>query len=232
MNDIVVNLGSYPTSAISDALDRLGVTGQAMGIHPLDRGFRLAGRAFTAQYQPVDAAGGTVGDYIDDVPAGSVVVLDNGGRTDATVWGDILTEVASRQGLAGTVIDGVCRDCTRALEVGYPIFSRGNWMRTGKDRVAMVATQVPVVLGRVRVTPGDIVVGDADGVVVIPAAREDEVFAATIEIEASEGRIRAAVASGTRLDEARRQAGYHSLQSNSHYSATKRASRFSEVDLP
>lgn len=212
MTDLVTSLGSYPTSAISDALDRLGVAGQAIGIHPLDRGFRLTGRAFTGQYQPVDVGGGTVGDYIDDVPAGSVVVLDNGGRTDATVWGDILTAVADRRGLAGTVINGVCRDSTAALEVGYPIFSRGNWMRTGKDRVALVATDVPVVLGGVRVTPGDIVVGDADGVVVVPAACEDEVLAATIEIETAEGRIRAAVASGTRLADARRQIGYHSLQ--------------------
>lgn len=216
MTDIVMSLGSYPTSAISDALDRLSIAGQAMGIHPLDRGFRLAGRAFTAQYQPVDAGGGTVGDYIDEVPAGSVVVLDNGGRTDATVWGDILTAVAHRRGLAGTVINGVCRDSSSALETGYPIFSRGNWMRTGKDRVAMVGTEGPVVLGRVRVTPGDIVVGDADGVVVVPASREEEVLAVTIEIEAAEDRIREAVASGTRLDEARRQIGYHSLQSRAH----------------
>jgi regulator of RNase E activity RraA len=220
-----MSLGSYPTSAISDALDRLGVAGQAMGINPLDRRFRLAGRAFTGQYQPVDAGGGTVGDYIDDVPAGSVVVLDNGGRTDATVWGDILTAVAHRRCLAGTVINGVCRDSAAALEVGYPIFSRGNWMRTGKDRVALVGTNVPVVLGGVRVSPGDIVVGDADGVVVVPAAYEDDVLAATMQIETAEGRIRDAVASGMRLDEARRQIGYHSLQSRAEHAVAKRTAR-------
>src|SRR2546430_10777939 len=87
---------SYATGTLSDALDRLGIAGQAIGIAPLDRGFRVQGRAFTVRTIPVAVAAGTVGDYIDDVPAGSVVVLDNGGRLDATVWGDILTVTAHR----------------------------------------------------------------------------------------------------------------------------------------
>lgn len=210
--DIVAELARYSTSALSDALDRLGIEGQALGIKPLDREFRLAGRAFTGLYQPVGVAGGTVGDYIDDVPPGSVVVLDNRGRMDATVWGDILTSVAHRRDLAGTVIDGVCRDSARALEVGYPLFSRGSTMRTGKDRVTLVAVDVPVTVGEVVVHPGDILIGDADGIVVVPAASEDEVLEATTSIEEAEDRIRAAVESGERLDETRRRLAYHSLQ--------------------
>ena len=85
---------------------------------------------------PRGLSGKSVGDYIDDVPTGAVVVIDNGGRLDATVWGDILTTVAHRDGVAGTVIDGVCRDVGRSIELGYPIFARANTMRTGKDRVA------------------------------------------------------------------------------------------------
>ncbi|MFE7422201.1 RraA family protein [Rhodococcus sp. NPDC057529] len=210
--DIVAELARYSTSALSDALDRLGIEGQALGIKPLDREFRLAGRAFTGLYQPVGAAGGTVGDYIDDVPPGSVVVLDNRGRMDATVWGDILTAVAHRRGLAGTVIDGVCRDSARALEVGYPLFTRGSTMRTGKDRVTLAAVDVPVTVGEVVVHPGDILIGDADGIVVVPASSEDEVLEAATAIEEAEDRIRAAVESGERLDEARRRLAYHSLQ--------------------
>ncbi len=114
-----------------------------------------------------------MGDYIDDVPSGSVVVLDNSGRTDCTVWGDILTGVASRRGIAGTVINGVCRDVARARSIGYPVFSRGSYMRTGKDRVEVDRMDVPVSLGEVQVRPGDILVGDGDGVVVIPRIHED-----------------------------------------------------------
>src|SRR5207245_7999461 len=108
---------------------------------------------------------GSVGDYIDDVPPGDVVVLDNGGRLDATVWGDILTIMAHRRNLGGTVIHGVCRDVDRSLELNYPIFSRGNYMRTGKDRVQADGYNVPVSLGEVRVVPGQLLLGDADGIV-------------------------------------------------------------------
>ena len=81
----------------------------------------MTGRAFTILYGPAGTPPGTVGDYIDDVAAGSVVVLDNGGRENATVWGDILTAVAHRRGIAGTVIDGACRDTHLSLELDYPM---------------------------------------------------------------------------------------------------------------
>jgi 4-hydroxy-4-methyl-2-oxoglutarate aldolase len=205
-------LAALSTSAVSDALDRLGIAGQALGIVPMDRAFRLAGRAWTLRYGPVGQDRGTVGDYIDDLGPGDVVVLDNQGRLDATVWGDLLTTTAHRRHLAGTVIDGVCRDVGRSLTLGYPVFSRGNWMRTGKDRVRVEATQVPVSVGGVRVEPGDLLLGDGDGLVVVPAARAEEVLRAAGEIERAENAIRAAVESGTPLRDARRAAGYHDLQ--------------------
>ncbi|HKS50226.1 MAG TPA: RraA family protein [Amycolatopsis sp.] len=205
-------LAALSTSAVSDALDRLGIPGQALGIAPLDRAFRLAGRAWTVRYGPVGQDRGTVGDYIDDLGPGDVVVLDNQGRLDATVWGDLLTTTAHGRGVAGTVIDGVCRDVDRSLTLGYPIFSRGNWMRTGKDRVRVEATQVAVSIGGVRVEPGDLLLGDGDGLVAIPVSRAGEVLAAAEEIERAEDTIRRAVEAGTPLREARRAVGYHDLQ--------------------
>jgi 4-hydroxy-4-methyl-2-oxoglutarate aldolase len=219
-DEIVAGLAAFATSGISDALDRLGIAGQAHGISALDPSFRLAGRAFTGFYQPVDVGGGTVGDYIDDVPPGGVVVLDNAGRTDATVWGDILTLVASRRGIAGTVIDGVCRDSARSRELGYPVFSRGRYMRTGKDRVQMTGVQVPVTVGQVRVRPGDILIGDGDGIVVVPRERETEVLDVARSIEETEERIREQVLRGVRLVEARQQLGYHALQTRASDPAT------------
>jgi 4-hydroxy-4-methyl-2-oxoglutarate aldolase len=201
------------TTSISDALDRLGIAGQCLNIKPLDHRFRLAGRAFTILYGPAGTPPGTVGDYIDDVEAGSVIVLDNGGRENATVWGDILTWVAHRRGIAGTVIDGACRDTQLSRELGYPIFSRSYSMRTGKDRVQVEAMNGPVKVGDARVQPGDLLRGDADGVLAIPRAHEDNVLAAAEEIDAIEQQIRAAVNEGRTLAEARRQLGYHQLQS-------------------
>ena len=84
MDPQVEQFKAFSTTTISDALDRLGIAGQVFGITPLDRGFRMAGRAFTVRTIPVAKVKGAVGDYIDDVPAGEVVVLDNGGRPSAT----------------------------------------------------------------------------------------------------------------------------------------------------
>ena len=201
------------TTSLSDALDRLGIAGQCLNIKPLDHAFRLTGRAFTILYGPAGKPAGTVGDYIDDVEPGSVVVLDNGGRENATVWGDILTWVAHRRGVVGTVIDGACRDTHLCRELRYPIYSRSYSMRTGKDRVQVEAMNVVVNIGDARVSPGDLLRGDADGVLVIPRDHEDAVLAAAEEIDAVEQRIRALINEGKTLVEARRQLGYHQLQS-------------------
>lgn len=207
----VARASRIDTATLSDAMDRLGIAGQCLGIKPLDHAFRLAGRAFTLQYLP-QGPGGTVGDFIDDVEPGQIVVIDNGGREDATVWGDILTLVANRRGLGGTVIDGACRDTHLALDLRYPMYSRSYSMRTGKDRVQLEAVNVPVNVGDARVHPGDLLRGDSDGVVVIPRAREDEVLDIAEQIEVAEQSIRDAVQAGERLDDARRQNKYHSLQ--------------------
>jgi regulator of RNase E activity RraA len=213
MNDTNVQRAArMDTATLSDALDRCGIHGQCHRIQPRSTDFRMAGRAWTLLYGPAGLPAGTVGDYIDEVPEGAVVVLDNGGRDDATVWGDILTEVAHRKGVAGTVIDGVNRDVALCLELGYPVYSLASYMRTGKDRVQVEATQVPVTIGGARVAPGDIVRGDADGVVVIPQAHEETVLAAAEAIEQAEDAIRAAVRAGSSLREARSQLGYHRLQ--------------------
>lgn len=211
-DDELTLLASLGTSAVSDALDRVGIAGQCLGIAPLDRTFCLAGRAFTVRYGPVGQDGGTVGDYVDELGPGQVAVLDNGGRLDATVWGDLLTVTATRRGVAGTVIDGVCRDVDRALALAYPIFSRGHWMRTGKDRVRVEAMEVAVSIGGIRVEPGDLVRGDGDGVVVVPAGRAGEVLDAATEVDAAEARIREALEAGSSLREARASVGYHRLQ--------------------
>jgi regulator of RNase E activity RraA len=200
------------TATISDALDRFGLNGQCYRIKPRTHTFRMTGRAYTLLYQVTGNPPGTVGDYIDDVPPGSICVLDNAGRESGTVWGDILTEVAHRRGVAGTLIDGLCRDVALCIELGYPVFTKDHWMRTGKDRVQLDATNVPVSIGGVRVHPGDLIRGDADGVVVIQKQFEEQVLAAAEEITLVEDRIREAARGGMRLTEARQKFGYHTLQ--------------------
>ncbi|HVQ96711.1 MAG TPA: RraA family protein [Mycobacteriales bacterium] len=205
-------LAAYSTATISDALDRLGRPGSMLGIAPLFDGARLCGRAFTVRYVTATSPPGTVGDYLDDVARGQVVVLDNGGRVDCTVWGDILTAMAENRAVAGTVIDGVCRDVQRALRLGYPIYSRGRFMRTGKDRVQVSDVGTPVSVGGVSVRPGDLLVGDADGVLSVPRDVEDEVTAICAEISEREEAIVSDILTGTSLGAARNRHGYHLLQ--------------------
>ena len=214
MTDNNVNRASkLDTATISDALDKLRISGQCLGIKPRNHDFRLAGRAYTVLYGPLDADNpGTVGDFIDKLDAGSVVVIDNGGREDATVWGDILTYLADKKGLAGTVIDGACRDVHLCLKLGYPMYSRSYSMRTGKDRVQVDGEQVPVNIGDARVLPGDLIRGDADGVVCIPASREDEVLDTAEAIDVAENKIRAYLEEEKTIAEAREEMKYHSLQ--------------------
>lgn len=198
---------------ISDALDALGLPGSAQGLAGVTGSQRILGPAFTVRFEPLDdAQPGTVGDFIDDVAPGQVIVLDNGARTDCTVWGGILSQIASEKGIAGTVINGVCRDSHEAVECGYPIFSRGVFMRTGKDRVQVDEVGGSVSLGDVRVNPGDLVSGDRDGIVVVPAARAREVLDRAVKIRNAEIEIIALTRSGMTLAQARQQIGYHALQ--------------------
>lgn len=213
MNDSMISaLAGFSTATLSDALDRLGRPGAVFDLPPLGSHMSMVGRAYTVRYVPAAFPPGTVGDYLDDVPAGAVVVLDNQGRTDCTVWGDILTAVASARGVAGTLIEGVCRDTKRAFDLSYPIYSRGHFMRTGKDRVEVAAVQETVSIGGTQIKPGDLIVGDRDGVVVIPHDCEDDVLQLAREIHDREEGILARALAGATIAEARAAFGYHSLQ--------------------
>jgi regulator of RNase E activity RraA len=211
--ELVALFAGSDTPGVSDALDKLGIPGQAFNIMPLANYSKTTvGPAFTVRYVPASDPPGSVGDFIDDVATGDFVVIDNGGRTDCTVWGDIMTQYAGIRGIAGTVIDGVCRDVDRAISDNYPIFTAGRWMRTGKDRVQVGGINESIGVGSVRVSPRDIVVADADGVVIVPRDRAREVAALTKSIEKSEDGTRKLISEGSTIAEAREKLGYHSLQ--------------------
>ena len=205
-------LAAFSTATVSDALDSIGRPGSMLGIAPLFDGARLCGPAFTVRYVTAGSPPGTVGDYLDEVAPGEVVVLDNGGRVDCTVWGDILTAMAADRKVAGTVIDGVCRDVHRALGLGYPIYSRGRFMRTGKDRVEVSDVGGAVTLGGVHVRAGDLIVGDGDGVLAVPREVAEQVAGICARIATREEAIVAEILAGTSLAEARKRHGYHLLQ--------------------
>jgi len=124
-----------------------------------------------------------------------------------------MTVYAKKRGIAGTIIDGVCRDLPRILELKYPIFTRGRLMVTGKDRVEVDGVNIPVSVSDVLVRPRDIVVGDDTGVVIVPFDKAEEVLKVALEIDEAEQKILGLLEKGMTLREARKQMGYHKLQS-------------------
>jgi 4-hydroxy-4-methyl-2-oxoglutarate aldolase len=148
-------------------------------------------------------------DYIDQVPSSDVIVIANGGRMHCTVWGDLLTLVARQRGIQGVVIDGCCRDATAIMDGDFPVFARAAYMKSGKNRVRLVARAVTVMIGGQAVEPGDFVRGDDSGAIVVPAAVVDRVVDLCQQIAAMEAKVEADVRSGIPLAEARQRQGYN-----------------------
>ncbi|MCC8243386.1 RraA family protein [Saccharothrix luteola] len=215
MTDSGRELAAFGTSAVSDALDLLGVSGALWGATRQSGSGVVVGPAFTVGFEPVaEGERAAAADYIDDVPPGSVVVLANDG-SHCTVWGDILAEVAVARGVAGTVIDGYCRDVDGIRALDYSVWARGAFMRSGKNRARMVAAQQPVTIGadgdRITVRPGDLVTADGSGVVVVPADLVAEVVDTVTRVADVEARVLADVRAGVPLRVARAVHGYHDV---------------------
>lgn len=210
---LVAMFAGLDTPGVADAMDKLGLHGTAIGIAPLENYTQVVvGPAFTVKYVPATTPAGTVGDFIDDVAEGDIVVIDNDGRTDCTVWGDIMTQYAGLRGISGTVIDGVCRDVKKVLADEYPMFSAGRFMRTGKDRVQVESVNGTVAVGTTRVAARDIVVADANGVVFVPREFAQKVAETAHQIENVEAAIRERIEQGDTIHQARESLGYHLLQ--------------------
>ncbi|MFG2525288.1 RraA family protein [Streptomyces sp. NPDC048527] len=205
-------LAEHGTAVVSDALDLAGLPGQVWGQRRLSGTGPVVGPAYTVAFEPAGDRPAPAADYVDEVPPGAVVVLA-AGAPSCTVWGDILTEVAVARGVAGTVIDGMCRDLDGIRDLDYPLWAHSAFMRSGKNRVRMTAVQQPVVLGRgeeaLTVRPGDTICADGSGVTVVPAGRLDEIVASVRDIGAMEALVLDDVRAGMPLREARAKHGYN-----------------------
>ncbi|MGW7413917.1 RraA family protein [Streptomyces sp. NPDC054863] len=204
-------LSHLDTASISDALDSLGITGVLPGIAARVPGARTTGLAYTVSYEPIDTTDNTfhnAANYLDEVPPDSVVVVDNAGSTQCTNWGSLLTTLAQRRGVRGTVLHGSARDLTEIQAAAYPLYSTGVTMVSGKNRVQLAATGRDITIHGTTVRPGDIVVADDNGALVVPAEHAEETATRAERVEQTEQAIAAAVTDGMRLDEARRRHGY------------------------
>ena len=173
-------LDRLSTTNVSDALDALGLKGSTYGVNKMYEGCeKIIGEAVTMK---VVAAGLTKStthmgvNAIEAAKEGDVIVIDNGGRIDVNCWGGVLSTGAKYKGVSGVVIDGACRDLDDCVELNFPVYARGTVVATARGRVQEEATNVMVQFGGVQVRPGDIVMGDKSGVVVVPAEWVDQVL--------------------------------------------------------
>ena len=173
--EILEKLQKLPTGNVADSntsAPRQGVMDS--GIKPLDSKTHMIGRAVTARCYPGDNL--ALHQAIYTAKAGDVLVLDCHGYKEAGHFGDIMALACHVRGIAGVVIDGSCRDAEDIKAIGLPVFVRA-LNPSGTVKKSLGEINVPVICGGVRVNPGDIILGDCDGVVVVPQESEDIVFA-------------------------------------------------------
>lgn len=170
MRDILKQFAKFPTATVYEANDKRGDMDPA--IRQLVPGVRLLGRAFTVRCLPGDFAG--VLRAIDRAQAGDVLVVDAGGSPRVTALGGTSSAGAKRRGLAGVVLNAACRDIDEVRAMKFPVYALGTSVR-GTLRNHPGWLQVPVSVGGVVVAPGDLVIGDGDGVVVVAKDRIEPV---------------------------------------------------------
>lgn len=195
------------TAVIGDILDRMGRVHQFLPprIRPLTPTMRIAGRAMPVLvadvYGPQRKPFGLLTEALDQLEPGEVYLAPRSGA-QAAMWGEILTATAQSRGAVGAVVDGYHRDTVKVLGQGFPVFSHGNYAQDSSIRTIVHDFRTPVEIGGVHVAPGDLVVGDIDGVLVIPEEIEAEVIEAALEKASTENLVRAAIEDGMSATEA------------------------------
>lgn len=177
---------SISASTIHEAAGKIGALPSA--IKPLNPAVEVRGPAFTVRGAPNDNL--WLHYALDQAQPGDVLVADMGGYYEAGYWGEVMTVSAQARGLGGLVINGCVRDGREMIEAGFPVFARGTCMRgTEKDQNFKGALGEALPMGDVLVQSGDLVIGDGDGVVVIPRGQIDEAIEASIARDAREAEM-------------------------------------------
>src|ERR1700755_3631175 len=189
-------------AVVSDILDDLGHRDHTLdpAIRPLSRGEVIAGFANPFQVTevhriPEEPYTGEIG-ALDDIRPGEVILVAAGGSARAACWGELFSAAARARGARGTLIDGYCRDARRIAALGYPVWCRGTLHLDCKGRTAVTAWRQPAVVGGLQVRPGDLVVADDDGTVVIPAELTEEPIRRALAKASKEHGLRDALEAG------------------------------------
>jgi len=216
LDDQVSRLRALDSCAVSDALDSRGLPSAVGGLRPLAAQRPTAGRAVTVLLGVPAATSGAPSPSapspgapkrhlstaaVDASGPGDVIVVAHQGRTDCAGWGGLLSRAAVIRGIDGVVVDGAARDLAEATAVGLPVFASASTAVTARGRAVEVSWGEPVEFAGVPVAPGDLVLADAGGVVIIPSAHAETVLATAERIAATEAAMAAALDAGRPVSE-------------------------------
>ena len=200
-------LALLTTSIVSDSLDAAGLRHQVLdrGLIPLEPGARAIGRAHTVQFAPTESDSSDpyadAMSFIDGLRPGSIAVIATGPDDRTAYWGELFSAAAIGRGAVGTVCDGPVRDTPKVRALGYPVFARGARPVDFRARMRIVAAAQPVRCGGVVIAEGDLVLADADGIVVVPAAVEGQVLERAVARATTESSVLAELLAGAGLRE-------------------------------
>ena len=204
---LVAALGRLATGTLANALDAVGATNSILPtIKSVAPGMRCAGTAVTIRetvgpvgtYESKDFA---VGALIDAAEAGDIIVVEGGGLPIST-WGGMATCAAVEKGIAGLVVDGGVRDLEEIIEFGLPVFARHLAPTTGRTRLKVEAINYAITVDRIHIEPGDVIVADGTGVVVVPIGHIDEVLALAEAFDRDDGQAVEDLKNGLSFSEA------------------------------
>jgi regulator of RNase E activity RraA len=199
---------TFYSAVVCDVLDAEGLTHQSprVPLRPLTTNVVLVGRARTTLW--ADMAHGDPKPYelelaaVDSCKPDDVLIAAAGGSPRSGIWGELLTTAARNQGCVGAIIDGMVRDVAKIRSMNFPLFARGTCIYDSKDRQRVIDVDVSVEIDGVRISPGDLVFADEDGVVVVPRAVEETIVRKAWEKVNAENKVRDAIAGGMKATEA------------------------------
>jgi 4-hydroxy-4-methyl-2-oxoglutarate aldolase len=204
MNQFVERLNRLDSCAVSDALDKLGLKGSVTGIERFSTDRRITGQVLTVKLDRAEGRTNTrhlCTTAIDAAKPGDIIVVEQRTGLDAASWGGNLSIGAQVRGVAGVIVDGPARDIDDSRKLDFTVFARSHTARTARGRIVEIATNEPITVGDVTVSPGDYVIADASAVVFVAQHEIERVLEAAEAIMQREDALAQAIRSGTPISQ-------------------------------
>ena len=204
MSNFVERLSRLDSCAVSDALDKLGLKGSVTGIERFSTDRRITGQVLTVKLDRAEGRTNTrhlCTAAIDAAQPGDIIVVEQRTGLDAASWGGNLSIGAQVRGVAGVIVEGPARDIDDSRKLDFTVFARSHTARTARGRIVEVATNEPIIVGDVTVSPGDYVIADASAVVFVAEAEIARVLEAAEAIMQREEGLAEAIRSGTPISQ-------------------------------